>query len=61
MTSTSRAQARRHEGVVDLRRYPINEPDSQEYRALVQACRDQLRDRGVAQLAGFLTPPPSAR
>jgi 2OG-Fe(II) oxygenase superfamily len=56
MTTTSRTQAPRYEGVVDLRRYPINEPDSQEYRALVQACRDQLRDRGVAQLAGFLTP-----
>jgi 2OG-Fe(II) oxygenase superfamily len=56
MTSTSRAQASRYEGVVDLRRYPINQPDSQEYRALIQACRDQLRDRGVARLDGFLTP-----
>jgi len=56
MTTTSRAQASRYEGVVDLRRYPINEPDSQQYRTLVQACRDQLRDRGVAQLDGFLTP-----
>ena len=56
MTTTSRAQAPRYEGVVDLRRYPINEPGSQQYRALVQACRDQLRDRGVAQLDGFLTP-----
>jgi hypothetical protein len=56
MTATSRAQASRYEGVVDLRRYPINEPDSQQYRTLVQACRAQLRDRGVAQLDGFLTP-----
>jgi hypothetical protein len=39
-----------------LRRYPINDPASPEHRALVQACRDQLRDTGVAQLAGFLTP-----
>ncbi len=55
MTS-SRAQASQYDGVVDLRRYPINKPDSQEYHALVQACRDQLRDFGVAQLEGFLTP-----
>jgi alkylated DNA repair dioxygenase AlkB len=56
VTASSRAQASQYDGVVDLRRYPINEPDSREYRALVQACRDQLRDRGVAQLEGFLTP-----
>jgi hypothetical protein len=46
----------RYEGVVDLRRYPINDPAGPGYRALVQACRDQLRDSGVALLAGFLTP-----
>jgi hypothetical protein len=45
-----------YEDVVDLRRYPINEPDGGEYRTLVQSGRDQLRDHGVAQLAGFLTP-----
>ena len=45
-----------YEDVVDLRRYPIDEPGRAEYRALVQDCRDQLRDRGVAQLEGFLTP-----
>ena len=56
MTTSSRAQASQYDGVVDLRRYPINEPDSQEYRVLVQGCRDQLRDRGVARLDGFLTP-----
>src|ERR1700688_5074703 len=56
MTASSRAQAPQYDGVADLRRYPINEPGSQEYRALVQACRDQLRERGVAQLDGFLTP-----
>jgi len=55
MTIT-RAQASRYEGVVDLRRYPIDDPASPRYLALVQACRDQLRDQGVAQLAGFLTP-----
>lgn len=46
----------RYEDDVDLRRYPINDPAGEEYRDLVRACRDQLRDRGVAQLAGFLTP-----
>ena len=40
----------------DLDRYPVNAPASPAYRALVQACQDQLRSRGVAQLAGFLTP-----
>jgi hypothetical protein len=45
-----------YEDVVDLRRYPISEPGRAEYRTLVQSCRDQLRDHGVAQLAGFLTP-----
>jgi len=43
------------EDVVDLRRYPISEPDGADYDALVRSCRDQLRDRGVAQLEGFLT------
>jgi hypothetical protein len=54
MTTTSPSQ--QYEDVVDLRRYPINEPDSQACRDLVLHCRDQLRDSGVAQLAGFLTP-----
>jgi hypothetical protein len=45
-----------YEDVVDLRRYPVNEPGCGEYRTLVQSGRDQLRDHGVAQLAGFLTP-----
>jgi hypothetical protein len=48
--------ALRYEGVVDLRRFPINDPASPQYRDLVRSCRDQLRDYGVAQLAGFLTP-----
>src|SRR5712672_3058194 len=54
MTTTSQPQ--QYADVVDLRRYPINEPDSQACRDLVLHCRDQLRDHGVAQLAGFLTP-----
>ena len=55
MTTTT-SPSPRYEDVVDLRHYPINEPDSQACRDLVQACRDQLREQGVAQLAGFLTP-----
>ena len=53
MTTTSPP---RYEDVVDLGRYPIHQPASRGYGALVQACQDQLRDRGVAQLDGFLTP-----
>jgi hypothetical protein len=56
MTATSRPPAPGYDGAVDLDRYPINDPASPAYRALVQVCRDQLRSRGVAQLAGFLTP-----
>jgi len=44
-----------YDDVVDLDRYPINEPSGTACRQLVQACRDQLRDQGVAQLTGFLT------
>ena len=54
MTTTSQPQ--HYADVVDLRQYPINEPDGQAYRDLVRDCRDQLRDRGVAQMPGFLTP-----
>ena len=54
MTTTSQPQ--QYADVVDLRRYPINEPDSQACRDLVRDCQDQLRDHGVAQLPGFLTP-----
>ena len=34
--------ALRYEGVVDLRRYPINDPARQEYLDLVTDCRDAL-------------------
>jgi 2OG-Fe(II) oxygenase superfamily len=42
--------------VVDLERYPIDDPAGPGYRALVQACRDQLLRTGAAELPGFLTP-----
>jgi hypothetical protein len=56
MTATTRPQAPGYGDVVDLNRYPMNDPSSPAYRHLVQTCQDQLRDEGVAQLAGFLTP-----
>jgi len=56
MTATTWPQPPGYADVVDLNRYPINDPAGQAYRHLVQACQDQLHGRGVAQLAGFLTP-----
>ncbi len=56
MTITTRPQAPRYDDAIDLDRYPIHDPARAGYQALVQGCRDQLRDRGVAQLDGFLTP-----
>jgi len=56
MTATTGPSASAYDDVVDLGRYPINDPAGSAYQALVQACQDQLRDQGVAQLAGFLTP-----
>ena len=56
MTATTGPAASGYDDVVDLGRYPINDPAGSAYQDLVRACQDQLRDRGVAQLAGFLTP-----
>ncbi len=56
MTTTTWPQAPGYDDVVDLNRYPINDPSSPAYRRLVRTCQDQLRGQGLAQLAGFLTP-----
>jgi hypothetical protein len=56
VTAITWPQAPRYDDAVDVERYPIDNPAGPAYRDLVQRCRDQLRDRGVAQLAGFLTP-----
>ena len=56
MTAATGPPAPGYRDAVDLDRYPVNAPASPACRALVRACRDQLRSRGVAQLAGFLTP-----
>jgi hypothetical protein len=45
-----------YEDVVDLARYPIDDPAGPAYQDLVRVCRDQLSRHGVAQLDGFLTP-----
>jgi hypothetical protein len=56
VTGTVLPQASQYDDAVELDRYPINDPASPAYRALVQRCRDQLRSHGAAHLAGFLTP-----
>jgi hypothetical protein len=56
VTGTALPQAPQYDDVVELDRYPINDPASPAFRSLVQACRNQLLSHGVAQLAGFLTP-----
>jgi hypothetical protein len=40
--------------VVDLRRYPIDRPDSPEYAQLRERCREQLTAAGACQLHGFM-------
>ena len=50
MTDTTWPPAPGYDDAVDLDRYPINAPAGPAYRALVQACRDQLRSHGVLRL-----------
>jgi hypothetical protein len=57
MTTTTWQPAPGYDDVVDLGRYPINDPSSPAYQHLVHTCQEQLRGQGLAQLAGFLTPP----
>jgi hypothetical protein len=56
MTADAGTQAHGYDDVVDLNRYPINDPSGAAYLELIQACQDRLRDQGVAELSGFLTP-----
>jgi hypothetical protein len=56
MTASTWPRTSGYDDVVDLDRYPIGDPAGPAYLELVRACRDQLRDQGVAQLDGFLTP-----
>ncbi len=57
MTATTRPQAPApYAGVVDIGRYPLHDLDSAQGQALVGSCQEELRDRRICQLAGFLTP-----
>ncbi|MDH3302856.1 MAG: 2OG-Fe(II) oxygenase [Acidimicrobiia bacterium] len=40
--------------LVDVHRYPIDRPDSDGYRRLVERCRGDLAGRGMYELSGFL-------
>ncbi len=42
--------------LVDVDRYPIDRPDSDEFRRLVERCRSDLAGRGMYELDGFLDP-----
>ena len=42
--------------LIDLHTYPIHEPASEDYGALVARCRDELNDSGMFNLSGFLRP-----
>jgi hypothetical protein len=42
--------------LLDLDRYPLDQPDSPEYAALVAACRARLARDGMFDLPGFLRP-----
>ena len=41
--------------LINVARYPIDQPQSQDYIDLVQQCRDQLKRTGNCSLAHFLT------
>ncbi|HEY1832267.1 MAG TPA: hypothetical protein VGG38_18675 [Acidimicrobiales bacterium] len=42
--------------LVDLERYPVLTPDSPAYQTMVEAARAQLRQRGAAEISGFIAP-----
>lgn len=42
--------------VVDLKRYPIHQLDSEQGRAFVADCRKAMNENGVCALDGFITP-----
>jgi hypothetical protein len=42
--------------LVDLERYPLSEPGSEAYGAVVEQARRQLRERGAAEIEGFVSP-----
>ena len=46
----------RVEEAIDLKRYPIDRPESRDYRDVIAACRSELARDGMFNLAGFLKP-----
>lgn len=42
--------------LIDLHSYPIHEPESEGYAALIARCRDELNNFGMFNLSGFLRP-----
>jgi hypothetical protein len=42
--------------LVDLERYPLGEPESAAYRAVVERARREMRERGAAEIEGFVSP-----
>lgn len=42
--------------LVDLERYPVLRPESDTYRRVVAQARQELRDRGAAEIEGFVSP-----
>ncbi len=41
--------------LIDLERYPVLEPESAAYRELVDRARRQLREKGAAEIEGFVS------
>jgi len=46
----------RVEEAIDLERYPVDQPESSIYRALIASCRSELARDGMFNLVGFLKP-----
>ncbi len=44
------------QGYLDLERYPLREPESDEGQALIARCRESLVEEGMFDLPGFLRP-----
>jgi hypothetical protein len=44
--------------ILDLETYPLDQPDTPEYAALVKRCRDELAQNGMFNLVGFMRKEP---
>ena len=47
--------------ILNLTTYPIDRPESDEYAALVERCRNALRADGMFELPGFIRPEVASR